>query len=365
MESLELGGQVLPNCNFWNGKKVLVTGHSGFKGCWLTLWLVRLGAEVSGVSLPPDCRPSLFDTVSLPEVCASYFKDIRSLDSINAIIAQESPDVIFHLAAQPLVIAGYENPVETFETNIMGTLNVLQAAKKAAKTSIVVVVTTDKVYAPGLERVPFSETDKLGATDPYSTSKTCAELVVQSFRYSATDLDRPTVATVRAGNVIGGGDWSENRLIPDAIRAWAQNKPLKIRQPDAIRPWQHVLEPLAGYLRLAEHLWVASNDAGAFNFGPMPENQLTVLQVLSILSGELNYDFGIQQGDGHRYNEASWLGLDIGKADDLLGFRPSWSAETAIKVTSNWYRKAQKEESTLDLCLDDIAQYELGASDFV
>jgi len=356
---------MLPNRNFWNGKKVLVTGHSGFKGGWLAIWLTRLGAKVSGVSLPPDSQPSLFDKSSLSEICTSYFKDIRSFDAISAVIERESPEVIFHLAAQPLVIAGYKNPVETFDTNIMGTLNVLQVAKKTAKTSIVIVVTTDKVYAPGLERVPFSETDKLGATDPYSTSKTCTELVVQSFRHSGMDLDRPTVATVRAGNVIGGGDWSENRLIPDAIRAWAQNKPLEIRHPNAIRPWQHVLEPLAGYLRLAEHLWVASNDAGAFNFGPTPENQLTVLQVLSILSGELGHDFGIRQGDGHRYYEASWLGLNIEKARDLLGFRPSWSAETAIKVTSNWYRKAQTEESTLDLCLDDIAQYELGASDFV
>ena len=354
---------MLPNRNFWNGKKVLVTGHSGFKGGWLTIWLTRLGAKVSGVSLPPDSQPSLFDKSGLAEICASYFKDIRSFDAISAVIERESPEVIFHLAAQPLVIAGYKNPVETFDTNIMGSLNVLQAAKNASKTSIVIVVTTDKVYAPSHDCVPFREGDKLGATDPYSTSKSCVELIVQSFRYSALELDIPKVATVRAGNVIGGGDWSENRLIPDAIRSWTKNKPLEIRQPDAIRPWQHVLEPLAGYLCLAEYLWVTSNDAGALNFGPVPENQLTVLQVLRILSEDLNYDFGIQEGDLHRYKEASWLGLDTRMAEDLLGFKPIWSSETAIKVTSHWYRKARFGEHALDLCFEDIAQYECGESD--
>lgn len=343
---------------FWKGKRVLLTGHSGFKGAWMSLWLHRLGAKVTGVSLPPRTQPSLFALAGIDALTKSHFCDIRDAAAAAAVIRRADPEVVFHLAAQPLVRAGYREPLETFATNVQGTAHVLDALRPLNSVRVVVAITTDKVYENLEHPQPYRETDALGGHDPYSASKAAAEIVIASYRKAFLSEKGMAVASARAGNVIGGGDWSEDRLIPDAVRAWAENRVLEVRRPDAVRPWQHVLEPLGGYLRLAERLWEDPALAGAYNFGPEAGDVATVRDVVHLAKTA----FGSGQvawGDGAEGpHEAGWLALDTAKARTLLGVNARWPLATAVEQTMRWYKRQHGGGDARALCAEDFDAYE-------
>lgn len=343
---------------FFRGKRVLLTGHSGFKGSWLVLWLHRLGATVTGISLPPKTTPNLFSLAGITELCESHFCDICDSAALDVLIKQARPEIVFHLAAQPLVRTSYGNPVETFTTNVMGTAHVLDALRGSDRTRVAVMVTTDKVYRDKEHPRPYREDDALGGHDPYSASKAASEIVIASYRDAFLAEQGIAVASARAGNVIGGGDWSEDRLIPDAIRAWQTGQILEVRRPDAIRPWQHVLEPLAGYLVLAEKLWQQLALAGAYNFGPETNETATVREVVGMARnsygrGEVSYGNG---GDGP--HEAEWLALDVAKSTDNLGVRSLWRLAKSVEHTMSWYRAQNEGEEARALCEAQISEYE-------
>ena len=266
MEKLAVSN--VPSALFWRGKSVLITGHTGFKGAWLTLWLAQLGARVTGVALPPATSPNLFTEAKVEALCDSHVCDVRDAAAFLDRIKASRPEIVFHLAAQPLVRASYREPLATFETNAMGTAYLLDAVRQIDSVRVVVIVTTDKVYRNVETLQPYREDDPLGGRDPYSASKAASEIIAASYRASFLAVRNVAVATARSGNVIGGGDWSDDRLIPDAIRAWDAGRALVIRHPEAVRPWQHVLEPLAGYMILASKLWERPSLADAYNFGP-------------------------------------------------------------------------------------------------
>jgi CDP-glucose 4,6-dehydratase len=344
--------------SFWAGKRVLLTGHTGFKGGWLTLWLNHLGAKVLGISLPPQTTPNLFTVAKVGDVCETHFSDIRNFESVHRHVKLFRPEIAFHLAAQPLVRRSYRIPTETFETNVAGTVNVLEAIRQLCEVRVAIMVTTDKVYKNHDWPWPYRETDELGGFDPYSASKAAAEIVIASYRDSFMASQGCAVSSVRAGNVIGGGDWSEDRLIPDAIRAWQSGKPLHIRHPHAIRPWQHVLEPLSGYLKLAEKLWVAPALAGPFNFGPNSDGFATVRDVIDYSRiangyGDVQYE-KTPQGP----HEASCLKLDISKAAQTLGFKPKWELEYAISKSIDWYNQVASGKCGQELTVGQITEYE-------
>lgn len=343
---------------FWRGKRVLLTGHSGFKGAWMALGLHRLGAQVTGVSLPPATSPNLFSLADIQTITDSHFCDIREAAALAVLIKKVQPEIVFHLAAQALVHASYRDPLTTFATNVQGTANVLDALRPLDSVRAVVAVTTDKVYQNLEQPYPYRETDALGGHDPYSASKAAAEIVIASYRDSYLAEKNIAVASARAGNVIGGGDWSEDRLIPDAVRAWNANLPLQIRRPQAIRPWQHVLEPLSGYIKLAEHLWQQPTLAGTYNFGPETHEAATVREVVQLAQS----DYGKGQvawGDGSEGpHEAGWLALEIAKARTMLGAKPRWSLAEAVQRTMHWYRQQHDGADARALCQSDIAAYE-------
>ena len=275
MENLEMNS-AHPDCDFWRGKRVLITGHTGFKGGWLAIWLNRLGAKVIGIGLQPSSNPNLFNLASIHNLCISHICDIRDAERLSRLIEHAQPEIVFHLAAQPLVRESYRLPLETFSTNVMGTAHVLDTLRGLKCVLAAVMVTTDKVYRNNEWSWAYREDDILGGYDPYSSSKAASEIVISSYRDAFLTEQGVAVASARAGNVIGGGDWSADRLIPDAVRAWQSGKPLTIRHPNAVRPWQHVLEPLAGYLALAmamvsEKQFKDNNFCSAFNFGPATE----------------------------------------------------------------------------------------------
>ena len=346
---------------FWEGKRVLLTGHSGFKGGWLCLWLQQLGAVVTGVSLKPVYAPNLFTLANIESLCQNYFCDIRDGLKLRQLIQEMKPEIVFHLAAQPLVRASYQYPVETHHTNIMGTVYVLDALRGLDATQVAVMITTDKVYRNREWSWPYREGDELGGHDPYSASKAACETIIDSYRNSFLAEQGVHIASARAGNVIGGGDWSEDRLIPDAIRAWQANKTLEIRSPSSIRPWQHVLEPVDGYLRLAEQLWYKSELSGSYNFGPESHEAATVSDVISRAKdvyghGSVRFasDNAVDQGP----HEAGWLALEITKARVKLGVSPRWNLGQAIERSMLWYRAHFKGADARELCLADIAAYE-------
>ena len=344
--------------DFWGGKRVLLTGHTGFKGAWLTLLLHRLGAHVVGVALPASTQPNLFDLARIADVSRSHFCDIRDANAIKTLVDTAQPEIVFHLAAQAVVRASYLDPLATFATNVQGTANVLDALRHIHAPRVVVAITTDKVYRNLEQHYPYRETDALGGHDPYSASKAAAELVIASYRDSYLAAEKVAVATARSGNVIGGGDWSEDRLIPDAVRAWQSGQPLQIRRPQAIRPWQHVLEPLFGYLKLAERLWNDPDSAGAYNFGPETNEAATVREVVQLAQRE----FGKGQvawGDGRDGpHEAGWLALEVAKARTVLGIKPRWSLREALVQTMSWYRHQHEGGDARTLCEADIVKYE-------
>ncbi len=346
------------NPSFWHGKRVLLTGHTGFKGAWMALWLTRLSARVTGISLSPATTPNLFNLAGIATIADSHFLDIRDAVGLAALVNKIQPEVVFHLAAQALVRTSYRDPLATFATNVQGTANVLDALRPLGSVRVVVAITTDKVYQNLEHPYPYRETDSLGGHDPYSASKAAAELVIASYRDSYLAEKKIAVASARAGNVIGGGDWSADRLIPDVIRAWSANQTLVIRRPQAIRPWQHVLEPLAGYIKLAERLWEQPTLAGAYNFGPETHEAASVRQVVQLAQSA--YGRGqVSWGDGTEGpHEAGWLALEIAKARTALSVKPQWLLAGSVQRTMNWYRQQQEGVNPLALCAADIDAYE-------
>jgi CDP-glucose 4,6-dehydratase len=355
--TLEELGMTL-NAEFWRNKRVLVTGHTGFKGGWLTLWLQQLGAQVTGIALAPAIQPNLFEAAGIAKGIASHFCDVRDSAALSEIIRQAEPELVFHLAAQPLVRASYRNPLATYATNVMGTAHVLDALRGLDSTKVAVMVTTDKVYRNNEWLYPYRETDALGGHDPYSASKAASEIVIDSYRDAFLKQQGVAIATARAGNVIGGGDWSEDRLIPDAVRAWQTPEPLEIRRPQAIRPWQHVLEPLHGYLTLAQKLWHHPELAEAYNFGPQTHEAATVRTVIE----QARLAFGVGQvayGDGNTGpHEAGWLALETAKIRETLGILPQWPLAETIQRTMAWYRAHLQGADARSLCTEEIAAYE-------
>lgn len=351
-----------PDPAFWAGKRVLVTGHTGFKGSWLTLWLARLGAEVTGVGLVPETHPNLFELANIRgAMAAHHVADIRDADALRAIVAENRPEIVLHLAAQALVLPGYEAPLDTFATNVQGTANVLDALRGTDDLRVAVIITTDKVYENPENGYPFRESDPLGGHDPYSASKAAAEIVIASYRKSFFDAQSVAVASARAGNVIGGGDWARHRLIPDAVHAWGSGRTLKVRRPDALRPWQHVLEPLAGYLRLCERLWSDPSLAEAYNFGPRTQEAATVREVLTIArqafgAGETQWG---DSADG--LHEAGLLSLETAKARLKLNVSPNWTLREGVRHTMDWYRDQAQGASAHDLCERDFETYDRDA----
>lgn len=354
-----------PTADFWRGKRVLLTGHTGFKGSWLALWLHRLGAHVVGLSLPPATAPHLF---GLAEVAASVDDvrcDIRDAAALAAAVRQARPEVVLHLAAQALVRPGYSDPLTTFSTNVMGTAHLLDALRGLDSVRAVVVVTTDKVYQNLEWPYPYREDDALGGHDPYSASKAAAELVVASYRASYLQDAGVAVASARAGNVIGGGDWAQDRLLPDAVRAWQAGITLDIRRPQAIRPWQHVLEPLAAYLVLAEKIWHQPTLAGAYNFGPATHEAATVRHVVE-LARQAFPEGQVAWGDGQQGpHEAGWLALEVAKARTQLAVAPVWGLSIAVQRSMAWYRQQAEGVSARQLCLADIQAYQTDLANHV
>jgi CDP-glucose 4,6-dehydratase len=352
-----------PAAEFWRGRRVLVTGHTGFKGSWLTLWLARLGAHVTGISLAPATQPNLHDAASIAELCTGHIHDIRDAAGLREIVADARPGVVFHLAAQPLVRASYRDPLGTLATNVLGTAHLLEALRHVPTVRVAVIVTTDKVYreCPAASRSAYLEADPFGGHDPYSASKAAAEIVVESYRKAFLADAGVATSTARAGNVIGGGDWAEDRLIPDAMRAWQAGTTLHVRRPAAVRPWQHVLEPLAGYLLLAEQTAADPSLAGAYNFGPDAANVATVGDVVSLAQNHFGRGEFVLQQEPDGPHESAWLALDATKAANILGVKPRWPLHEAVGRTVNWYCRHGRDASARDLCLADIAAFEATA----
>ena len=349
--------------NFWRGKRVLLTGHTGFKGSWLSLWLQSLGAEVTGYALTPSTNPSLFEVANVDKGMRSVIGDVRDLDRLVRIFTDHRPQIIFHMAAQPLVRYSFEHPVETFATNVMGTVNVLEAARHTSGLRVVVNVTSDKCYENREWAWGYRENDPMGGYDPYSSSKGCAELVTAAYRrsyFSASGSDRPGVAlaSARAGNVIGGGDWAEDRLIPDFMRSIIAGRPVIIRNPKAIRPWQHVLEPLRGYLILAERLWTHGPEyADAWNFGPNDDDTKSVEWIVEKLTRLWDEGAQWQIDDRQHPHEAKYLKLDISKSRMSLSWTPRWTLEDALVQVVEWYRAWQGGQNMREICLQQINAY--------
>lgn len=336
----------MPTFDIYKGKRIFLTGHTGFKGSWLNLWLKSLGAEVYGYALAPNTNPSHFELLGGNKEFRGVFADIRDRENLKQSLRSFNPDIIFHLAAQPLVRESYKNPVATFESNVIGTLNILDCARELESLKAIVVITTDKVYENKEWIWGYRENDALGGYDPYSASKACAEIVTDSMRNSFFNINefgkshQVLIATARAGNVIGGGDWSEDRLIPDVIKAVCANKSVKIRNPKSTRPWQHVLEPLRGYLMLGEKLLEGKKEfATAFNFGPNLQDNLRVEEILKITKNLWDKVDYVLECDSNAPHEAGLLMLDVAKAQKLLNWEPVMNSLESIKYTISWYRE--------------------------
>jgi CDP-glucose 4,6-dehydratase len=341
---------------------VLLTGHTGFKGSWLALWLLELGAQVTGLALPPETEPNLFVQLGLERRLDHRVGDIRDADQVASLVNEVKPQVVLHLAAQPLVRRSYVEPTATWAANVMGTIHLLEALRRLGEPCSAVLITTDKVYRNNEWLYGYRENDPLGGHDPYSSSKAAAELAIASWRSSfCGSLPHQTphlrIASARAGNVIGGGDWAADRIVPDAMRALAKAEPIGVRHPAATRPWQHVLEPLSGYLLLAERLTADVTLAGAFNFGPQLEANRSVRE---LVEEALHHWPGswVDQSDPGAPHEASLLNLVIDKAHHQLGWAPRWTFATTVERTVNWYRRVQQGQATgFECCRADLATY--------
>lgn len=352
------------NTEFWRGKRVLLTGHTGFKGSWLSLWLQSLGVELVGYALPAPTTPSLFEEAQVAQGMNSVIGDIRDLAKLQSVFNQYKPEIVFHMAAQPLVRYSYQNPVETYSTNVMGTVHLLECVRNTPGVKAVVNITTDKCYENKEWVWGYRENESMGGYDPYSNSKGCAELVSAAYRSSFFNVDNyaehgVATATVRAGNVIGGGDWAQDRLIPDTLSAFEQGQEVNIRNPQAIRPWQHVMEPLRGYLTLAERLYEVGPGFGeAWNFGPNDEDVKPVAWIVEQMAVLWGQDAQWQIDQGHHPHEAHFLKLDISKARNRLGWHPALRLQDALALIVDWAKKRKAGVNISELTLHQIQTYQ-------
>jgi CDP-glucose 4,6-dehydratase len=349
---------------FWKDKRVFVTGHTGFKGSWLSLWLNKLGAIVSGYSLPPTSAQALFSELDLGAKITSAFGDVSDYTALRNALDAADPEIIVHMAAQPLVQESFQRPYETFNTNVMGTVNILEATRRCMSARAVVVVTTDKCYQNNEWIWPYREDDRLGGDDPYSSSKACAELVTHSFYksfFGANSLSSRNagIATARAGNVIGGGDWASNRLLPDLVRSIENRQKFALRNPNATRPWQFVLEPLRGYLILAQRLYEEGDDfSGGWNFGPLAGESRSVKWVVGEMYNALGVNGGWENEKAIFFPEKQMLRLDVSKADSELQWKPFLSVDEGIKYTADWYSAYLSGEDLFGKTMEQIEAYE-------
>jgi CDP-glucose 4,6-dehydratase len=348
---------------FWSGKRVLMTGHTGFKGSWLSLWLQSMGAQVVGYALAPPTNPSLFEVAEVGKGMTSIIADIRDLDKLRAVFAEHKPEIVIHMAAQPLVRYSYIEPVETYSTNVMGTVNLLESVRCTPSVKAVVNITSDKCYENREWVWGYRENEAMGGYDPYSSSKGCAELVASAYRNSYFHPDKyqqhgVAIASARAGNVIGGGDWAGDRLIPDILRAIVQGKPVNIRSPHAIRPWQHVLEPLSGYLQLAQKLYEeGAAYADGWNFGPNDEDAKPVQWIVENLTKTWGEGASWVLDGGDHPHEAHYLKLDCSKAKTKLDWYPKWHLDTTLRAITDWHRAHRDGTDMRALTLSQIQQY--------
>jgi CDP-glucose 4,6-dehydratase len=348
---------------FWQGKRVLLTGHTGFKGGWLSLWLEGLGAEIAGYALAPPTQPNFYDLASVKNGMNSVLGDILDLEHLRRVVREHMPEVVFHLAAQSLVRRSYEDPVGTYATNVLGTVHLLEVVRDVPSVRAVVIVTTDKCYENREDKQTYRETDRLGGDDPYASSKAAAEFVTAAYRksffVSVENETRVGIASARAGNVIGGGDWAADRLIPDAMRAVFEGKELLIRHPHAIRPWQHVLDPLCGYLTLAERLCQHPNQfSESWNFGPNESEALSVAAVLERLRELWGPGISWRFDDGTHPREAQYLKLDCIKTKAELGWEPLWNLNSALEATVRWYKAHQARQDVRSVAEGQIGSYQ-------
>lgn len=348
------------NEKFWKNKKILITGHTGFKGSWLTIWLKKLGADITGFSRSIPTNPSLFEIANVQKDIKSIEGDIQNYEILKEIIFKSEPEIIFHMAAQSLVIKSYSDPIETYSTNVMGTVNLLYAVKETKKPKVVVNVTSDKCYENNESIDGYKEDDPMGGYDPYSSSKGCAELITKSFRNSFFNSDTENnvaLASVRAGNVIGGGDWAQNRLIPDIFRAIKNKEMVKIRNPSSIRPWQHVLDPLHGYIQLAEKLWDDKTFSESWNFGPDMKEVKPVSWVIEkfneLWKDKINWE--IENG---KFHEANNLILNCQKAKTKLQWNSKININTTLKLTIEWYEKYFDNENMRKITEEQIEKFQ-------
>lgn len=350
---------------FWKNKRVFLTGHTGFKGGWLSLWLSSMGAKVIGYALAPNTNPSFFEVASVArDLDQSHIADIRHLEKLQKTMAEAKPEIVIHMAAQPLVRYSYINPVETYATNVMGTVHILESIRRIGGVRAAVIVTTDKCYENKEWAWGYREIEPMGGYDPYSNSKGCAELVVSAYRQSFFPPEKYSqhqvaIASARAGNVIGGGDWSEDRLIPDAIKAFEANAPLVIRNPLATRPWQHVLEPLSGYLILAQALYqYGAQFDGPWNFGPGDNDTRSVQEVVDLVIQNWGSPAAWTQDQNEQPHEANLLKLDCSKARQLLKWSPHWSLEHAVSQITAWHEAYRSAKNLHEISLEQISQFE-------
>ena len=347
-----------PDREFWKGRRVFLTGHTGFKGAWLALWLNRLGAEVHGYALPPDTEPSLWDEIGSELLVSETIADLEDQERLRAAIGAARPQVVVHMAAQALVRVGYAQPVRTMATNAMGTAHLLDALRGATNLQAALIVTTDKVYANDNSDRDFVESDPLGGEDPYSASKAAAEILTRSYARSFLEPAGVRVATARAGNVIGGGDWARDRLIPDVWRAAQSGVALKLRSPDSTRPWQNVLDPLSGYMRYVEALVRQDDLPRALNFGPQQGVSATVGQVADRMGAALGLANAWERDTGEHPREMRALSLDPGLARESIGWNTRLTLDSALEWTADWYANFSAGRRPLDLCTEQIERFE-------
>jgi CDP-glucose 4,6-dehydratase len=358
MESMErLISQV--DIDFWKGKRVFITGHTGFKGSWLSLWLQMMGAHVKGFSLIPNTTPNLFTVAKVEENMESEIGDIRDLNKISESMLNFNPEILIHMAAQPLVRLSYLQPVETYSTNVMGTVNVLEAARKCPNLKSIISVTTDKCYENKEWDWGYRESEPMGGHDPYSSSKGCAELVTSAYKRSYfNSIATASIASARAGNVIGGGDWSEDRLIPDILKAFEKKESVLIRNPYSTRPWQHVLEPLSGYLILAQHLFLYGDEfAEGWNFGPKDEDCKSVNWILDKLVTSWGHGVSWHLDENVNPHEAKFLKLDCSKALNRLKWKPKWNLEYSLSLIVDWHKSYLANKDMRQECIKEINNY--------
>jgi CDP-glucose 4,6-dehydratase len=351
------------NPDFWRGKKVFLTGHTGFKGSWMSLWLQNLGAEAIGYSLAPPTPLNLYDLADIRNGMKSIRGDVLDLEHLRSAVREHRPEVVFHLAAQSLVRRSYDDPIGTYATNVLGTAHILEAVRAVPSVRSIVIITSDKCYENRGDQRAYRESDRLGGADPYSSSKAAAEIVTSAFRKSfftsAKDETAVGVASARAGNVIGGGDWGADRLIPDVMRAVLDGRDLLIRNPQAIRPWQHVLEPVSGYLTLAEKLWQQPERfSESWNFGPNESQTLSVSTLLECLRELWGPGLSWQFDDGPHPHEANYLSLDCTKSKVELGWEPRWNLNSTLEATVQWYKAYQSHQDVRQLAQEQIRSYQ-------